>query len=123
MNASISTSADSRAWRADALRAGLFAATLAAAGLGGAATAGEVPVAIHVPYGDLNLTSDAGMQALLHRLSAAAHQICDDSASRELRRVVRAEVCFHETLENAVVAVHNERLSALHRARAMGGAT
>jgi UrcA family protein len=115
--------ARSPARRAAPLATTLCAAALATAALGSTATAAEAPGAVRVPYGDLNLSSDAGMQALLHRLSAASHRLCDDSASRELRRVVRAETCFRETLDNAVVAVHNERLSALYRGRATGGAT
>jgi UrcA family protein len=123
MNAPAPASAVSQVPGAHVLRLALGVALLAAAGLAGAATATEQAPAIHVPYGDLNLTTDAGMQALLRRLSAASHRVCDDGASRELRRVVRAEACYRETLDNAVVAVHNERLSALYHARTGVGAT
>jgi UrcA family protein len=108
---------------ARALGVSLCVATLIAAASGGAVSAAEPPAEVHVRYGDLNLASDAGTQSLLHRLSAAAHRLCDDRGSRELARVVRAEACFRETLEAAVVAVHNERLSTLYHARAPGGAT
>jgi len=105
--------------RASALVLAAFAAALAA----GSAAAAETAASITVPYGDLNLASDAGTQSLLQRLSQAAHRLCDDNASRELRRVARAEACYRETLGNAVVSVHNERLSTLYRATTGAGTT
>ncbi len=104
-------------------RGNVFAATLAAACIGGAALAAEAPPTVRVPYGDLNLSSDAGRQALLQRLASAAHRLCDEPGTRELPRVIRADACFRETLDNAVVAVHNERLSTLYHARTGAGAT
>ena len=106
-----------------ALRRAFLVATLTATCLGGAAVGAEGPPVVRVSYGDLNLSTDAGSRALLRRLSAAAHRVCDDPGTRELRRVVRAEACYRESLDEAVVAVHNERLSALYRAGAGAGAT
>jgi len=100
----------------------LLVVALAAACLGGVAAASEAPPTVRVAYGDLNLGSDAGRDALLHRLSAAAHRLCDDPGTLELQRVIRADACYRETLDNAVVAVHNERLSTLYRARTGAGA-
>ena len=101
----------------------LLAAALAASPLVAAATADEAPRSVTVQYGDLNLATDAGTRSLLSRLSAAAHQVCDDHGTRELGRLARAEGCFREALSSAVLAVHDERLTALYRARSGSGAT
>jgi UrcA family protein len=76
-----------------------------------------------VRYDDLDLTSDAGTQALLHRLSSAARHVCDEHGVRELARLEHAEQCYREALANAVVAVHNERLSVLYNATRGVGTT
>ena len=81
------------------------------------------PPAVTVRYDDLNLASDSGTKALLRRLSAAADRVCEVGQSRELRRESHAERCSAEALSRAVVAVHNERLSALYHARGTSGAT
>jgi UrcA family protein len=100
-----------------------LAAALAACLVGGVAAADARTRSVTVRYADLNLASDAGAQKLLSRLSAAAHQVCDDHGTRELARVVRADACFRETLGSAVLAMHDERLSSLYRARTGAGAT
>lgn len=101
--------------------AALLLASLAAAA-GASASAAEAP-AVTVRYGDLNLASDAGTQVLLRRLSAAAHRVCGDDRQRDLTRLRHAQACFQNSLSNAVVAVHNERLSVLYRERSGAGAT
>jgi UrcA family protein len=111
-----------RSVRARSRRASSLIAAMAATVLGATAAAGEAP-AVTVRYDDLNLTSDAGTQILLRRLSAAAHRVCADGQQRELTRLRRAEACFREALGNAVVAVHNERLSVLYRERGRGSTT
>ena len=91
-----------------------------------AASAGNAmtdPPTVTVRYDDLNLASDAGTKALLRRLSTAAERVCAVGQSRELRRESYAEQCAAEALSRAVVAVHNERLSALYRARGSNSAT
>jgi UrcA family protein len=105
------------------LKGVLLAAALAPSLVGGAATAVETASSVTVRYSDLNLASDAGRRTLLTRLSAAAHRVCDDSGTRELWRVARADACFREALSNAVFAAHDERLTALYRAHTGAGAT
>ena len=100
-----------------------LAAALAVCLVGGTTAAAESGRSVTVRYADLNLASDAGAHRLLSRLSAAAHQVCDDHGTRELARVTRAEACFRETLSSAVLAMHDERLSSLYRARTGSGAT
>ncbi len=107
-----------------ARRLALAAATAAAllvAGNAGAGAADAAP-AVHVRYDDLNLMSDAGTRVLLRRLSAAARAVCVDDGERELRRMMRGEACYRETLAEAVAAVHNERLTELYRVRTGTGA-
>jgi UrcA family protein len=60
---------------------------------------------------------------LFRRLSAAAHRVCGYENSRELSRIALEQDCYREALSRAVLAVHNERLSALYRAQAGVGAT
>jgi UrcA family protein len=105
------------------IRVAPLAAVLAACLVGGVAAADESTRSVTVRYADLNLASDAGAQKLLSRLSAAARQVCDDHGTRELARVVRADACFRETLSSAVIALHDERLSSMYRARTGPGAT
>ena len=69
------------------VRGNLLVAALAAACIGGAAVAADAPPAIRVPYGDLNLSSDAGREALLHRLASAARRLCDEPGTLELQLV------------------------------------
>jgi hypothetical protein len=42
---------------------------------------------------------------------------------RQLRIVALADACYRQALDEAVLAVHDERLSALHRAQRGTGAT
>jgi UrcA family protein len=123
MNASAPAFAAFTAAPPSSIKGALRAAAVAASLVGGAAAAGETAPAVRVQYGDLNLASDAGTRRLLNRLSAAAHRVCDDGPTRELARVARADACYRETLSNAVVAVHDERLTTLYRARTGPGAT
>jgi len=99
--------------RRRALAAVALAVLAAPAALAGA----DAPRAIHVRYDDLNLDSDAGTQALYRRLARAATRVCELEGLRDLASLHRAEVCYRDALHGAVVAVHNERLSALYRAR------
>lgn len=104
-------------------RHALAALTLAVLVAPAALAAGDAPRTIHVRYDDLNLGSDAGTQALFRRLSRAATRVCELEGVRDLASQHRAEVCYRDALHGAVVAVNNERLSALYRARESNGAT
>lgn len=56
----------------------------------------DEPVRVAVPYGDLDLTSDAGREALDARLERAVRKVCGDAPSRELRHVLARRVCLAE---------------------------
>jgi UrcA family protein len=86
-------------------------ATLAFAGTAFAAGAGELPTA-RVRYGDLNLSSDAGVATLYARLRHAADQVCEYSRFR-----VVDPACVTQAMDGAVAKVANGRLTALHLRR------
>jgi UrcA family protein len=76
----------------------------------------ETP-AVTVSYGDLNLNTSAGVEALYARLRAAARTACDVRGGRPLAEQVLARTCYHEALGAAVDGVQSLTLSALHRER------
>ena len=49
-----------------------------------------------VPDGDLDLTSDAGRQALDTRLGRGARKVCGTAPARELRQITARQVCLAE---------------------------
>ncbi len=81
-----------------------------------AAQAADADRSVRVRFDDLDLASDAGARVLLQRLSGAAHRVCDLTGERDLERLAVADACYRQALARAVVAVSNERLSALYDA-------
>jgi UrcA family protein len=67
-----------------------------------------------VHYGDLNLDSEQGAQALYARLRWAARQVCSPLESIEISRQRQWEKCFNNAVANAVGQVDKTTLSALH---------
>jgi UrcA family protein len=73
-----------------------------------------------VTYGDLNLASDKGAQAMLSRIQRAAEDVCSGAvfgtvADAEARH--RFEACVADAVGHAVAGVHSAKLSALYAAR------
>ena len=104
---------------------GITFATLAAAmviGTAGAAPVSEAP-SVKVSYGDLNLASDAGTQALYSRIVSAARDVCfaRDVDNRDLGAMAASRSCVNTAIANAVSTIHNERLAALSGARTAHG--
>ncbi len=58
------------------------------------------PVA-HVKYGDLNLTTDAGVQALHGRVRRAANAMCLESGRQDPRRESLALACRNTAISSA----------------------
>jgi UrcA family protein len=88
------------------------------------ATAAERPMdasvevaSIAVPYGDLNLDSDPGVQRLQRRLVSAARQVCGRQDPRDLRLAALARECMDAALARAVAEVGNARLARLNAGR------
>jgi UrcA family protein len=104
----------------------LFAAVATVAGLlSTAATAAESPAAtsvevasVVVPYGDLNLNSERGVQQLQRRLVAAAKEVCGRHDPRDLRLAGIARDCMDGAISRAVAEVGNARLAQINAGRA-----
>ena len=73
---------------------------------------------ITVKYVATDLTSKAGAEALYKRIQDAAKKVCEDYKSDELVRQVVWQKCYSVVVENAVTAVHQPILTALHESRA-----
>ena len=97
----------------------LLALGLAASiGAANATTAAPAAQSLRVAYGDLDLSHAAGVDALYARLRAAAAQVCNPSDTQDLRSQVSFRACTVRALDDAVAAVHEPRLTAMHaRAR------
>jgi UrcA family protein len=95
------------------LATGLF--TLICAASGGALAA-EPPESLTkiVHYGDLNLDSKQGAEALYARLRSAAKEVCSPLQSIEMSRQHEWKNCFNNALANAVGQVDKTTVSALH---------
>jgi UrcA family protein len=95
------------------LATGLLAFICAASGAALAAEPSQSLTKI-VHYGDLNLDSEQGAQALYARLRSAARQVCSPLESAEMSRQRQWEKCFNNAVANAVGQVDKTMLSALH---------
>jgi UrcA family protein len=96
-----------------------IAAALAVTGIAGATTQSEAQTTV-VRYGDLALTSKAGVTKLHARIQAAAHLVCDRLNSRVLSLRTKHDLCVSDAVNEAVAAVGNENLSNYHRYRKVG---
>ena len=86
-----------------------------------ARAAGPEQPSIVVRYGDLNLDTAAGAQALYRRIVGAAHQVCPEPRSRDLRSFAAARACRTEAIARAVRQVNSPRLAAAHNGQARQG--
>jgi UrcA family protein len=92
--------------------AGFAGLMLASSSFAGGAA--ETP-SVHVSYGDLDLTRDAGVDRLYVRLRKAAGSVCGNTDIRDLHGNVSRRACVARALEDAVDSVHNSKLTARHR--------
>lgn len=111
-------------WRAPsaALTALTACLLIGAVGTTHAATPGGAP-AIKVAYGDLNVDSVPGTQALYARIVAAAREVCAyrEVDIRDLGALSRAQACEARAISQAVHDVHSPALAALSNARVRHG--
>ena len=75
---------------------------------------------VKVRYGDLNLTSQEGIASLYRRIRYAAGVVCSALDGRDPMRETLWHDCYNHAVANAVLAVHNETLSAYHLHRVRG---
>lgn len=109
--------------------AGLGGALLLTAGMvaGFAAPAEAAPPAraaetrsVTVGFADLDLRTEAGVQALYRRLGRAAGRACGDYATRDLAARADWQRCRAEALAGAVERFGDARVAEVHRV-AQGG--
>jgi UrcA family protein len=74
--------------------------------------AGEI-VGVAVSYGDLNLQSEAGIEALMRRIETAASKACGGRPARhELQRHSRYNNCVKDATDRAVTDVNASTVTA-----------
>jgi UrcA family protein len=78
------------------------------------------PPSIRVKYGDLNLQTPAGVEALYKRIHSAATQVCDSGGDRNLSILTYDRKCAAATETQAIEKVNNAALSAFYQ-RKVGG--
>ena len=93
-----------------------IAASLAGLAMQPIAHAADVPTAVAVHYGDLDLGQPSSARILYHRLQAAALEACGASefSLAPYRNAVTRSACYRDGLDQAVEAVGLPAVSALH---------
>ena len=97
-----------RLWLPTAVALGLAASV--------AASAAEPP-SITLKYEADDLVTTAGAEALYKRIRVAARQVCSPYSGEDLLRWSRWKRCYRQAVGNAVAAVHQPTLTALHAGR------
>ena len=99
--------------------AGAFAA-VSVAPMTFAAQTDAVP-SITVRYSDLNLATASGVDALYHRISKAASNVCPNPDIRDLTAASLAKQCQVEAIARAVRDVNNPKLAVMHASHVSRG--
>lgn len=95
----------------------LVAASAFALGLAaGPALADDSDVApgVKVSYADLDLSKQAGAEALYGRIQAAARSVCERADGRDIDRFTLYRQCYTESIEAALKEVDVKSLYAVH---------
>jgi UrcA family protein len=89
------------------------------AGAAGAAHAATPARSVTVSYGDLNLASAQGTDALYARIVSAAREVCGagEVDIRNLHALASERTCESSAIAQAVHAVHSPALAALYGTR------
>jgi UrcA family protein len=66
-----------------------------------------------VHYSDLDLNTQAGVDALHHRIQKAAEQVCGDVDARQLVESAAAQACVNRAVSAGVRAVNSQRVASL----------
>jgi UrcA family protein len=94
----------------------LLALTLfTTAAIAGTVTVSDDAIAMAVPYGDLDLSTNAGNRTLYARLTSAAKRVCPRIDNRDLQMRASVDACRAQALARAVRAIDSPALAALHR--------
>lgn len=89
-------------------------AALAITSVSLAAPRSDSAPSVTVHYGDLDLSTAAGVDILYRRIAGAARQVCPGVYSRDLSTVIAANRCQAEAIANAVQRLDNPRLALVH---------
>lgn len=91
--------------------------TVALAAVSGAASLADTPQelpSISVSYRYADLASDAGVQSLYARLQSAARHVCGVGLHQQLPQQAEARRCASKSLNEAVAALGDPQVAALH---------
>jgi UrcA family protein len=81
-------------------------------------SASDKSAGVQVSFGDLDLTTDRGIQTLYARIHRAADRYCSDRLHVTGSRLVHGYgECVSDAIDNTVRAVNKPALSALHADR------
>jgi UrcA family protein len=87
------------------------AVVIAAVVVGAAQAAEAQPPEQVVDFKDLNLNSDAGIQALYKRIHGAADQVCGTVDGKDLQILQAHKACVAQATADAVATVNNQMLT------------
>ena len=90
-------------------------------GVAQAATSTDEVPSLVVRYGDLDLSSDAGVRALSRRLATAAHQVCPFEDSKAPLQMAYNNTCRAQAIARAVHDINSPQLAALEAGHAKRG--
>jgi UrcA family protein len=82
------------------------------------AESAQAALTIAVKYDRRELTTRAGTEAVYARIKSAARKVCEQYEIGPIKRRTVDQKCYARSLDNAVAAVHQSSLTALHQSRA-----
>lgn len=95
----------------------LVAASALALGLAAGPALADGPdaaPAVQVSYADLDVSKQAGAEALYRRIQAAARSVCERADGRDIDRFMRYRQCYSEAIEAALKQANLKTLYAVH---------
>jgi UrcA family protein len=95
----------------------LFAVSALSLGLAAEQALADEPrnaQSVKVSYADLDLSKQAGAEALYRRIQSAARSVCGRVDSREIERFTLFRQCYDETIDVALKEVNHSGLYAVH---------
>lgn len=78
---------------------------------------------VKVSYADLDLSKQAGAEALYQRIRTAARTVCGRPSSREIVRLMLFRQCYGEAIDTAVKRIDISSLYAVHNRKSKAPAT
>lgn len=74
---------------------------------------GDAP-SVQVSYADLDLSKEAGAEALYRRIQAAARSVCVRADGRDIERFRLSRQCYDDSIEGALAQADLRSLYAVH---------